>query len=54
MLIKRLDRLATGRHVIAALVVALALLFAANVFSSYFYHLTGGDGLLDLAVVATP
>ena len=49
MLIKRLDRLATGRHVIATLVGALALLLAANAFSSYFYDLTGGHGLLDLA-----
>ena len=49
MLIKRLDRLATGRHVIATLVVAFAPILAANAFSSYFYHLTGGHGLLDLA-----
>ena len=49
MLIKRMDRLATGRHVIAALVVALALFLTANTFSSYFYDLTGGHGLLDLA-----
>ncbi len=49
MLIKRLDRLATGQHVIAALVVALVLLLAANAFSSYFYELTAGHGLLDLA-----
>jgi hypothetical protein len=49
MLIKRLDRLATGWRVIAALVGALALLLAANAFSSYFYDLSGGHGLLDLA-----
>jgi hypothetical protein len=49
MLTKRLDRLATTRNVVTSLVVALILLLAANLFSSQFYDLTGGYGLLDLA-----
>jgi hypothetical protein len=49
MLIKRLDRLATARNVVMSLVIALSLLLASNIFSSHFYDLTGGYGLLDLA-----
>jgi hypothetical protein len=49
VLIKRLDRLATGWNVVATSVVALSLLIAANVFASRFYLQTGGYGLLDLA-----
>jgi hypothetical protein len=49
VLIKRLDRLATGWNVVATSVVALSLLIAANVFASHFYLQTGGYGLLDLA-----
>jgi hypothetical protein len=47
--IELLDRRASGRHVAIMLLVAIATLVGANVFSTHFYRHTGGYGLLDLA-----
>jgi hypothetical protein len=48
-MIDRLDRLATGRHVVIAFLASFGALVAANVFATLFYSATGGYGILDLA-----